>query len=90
MRRGNPSPKLNITLDRDTHRNILAAAARDAVSVSAWMTIAAREALQRRAGVGAVARWERQYGHLTAEEMNEACRAVRAQLRAPRTVRRPT
>jgi hypothetical protein len=36
MPRGNPSPKLAITVDPDIHENILAAAARDGVSVSAW------------------------------------------------------
>ena len=89
MPRGNPSPKLAITVDPDIHKNILAAAARDGVSVSAWMTAAAREALQRRAGLAAVALWEKQYGRLTSEEMNEARRSVRAQLRTSRTVRRP-
>jgi hypothetical protein len=89
MPRGNPSPKLTITIDPDIHENILAAAARDRVSVSAWMTSAAREALQRRAGLAAVALWERQHGRLTAEEMNEARRNVRAQIRASRTIRRP-
>jgi hypothetical protein len=54
MPRGNPSPRLAITIDPDIHQNILAAAARDRVSVSAWMTIAAREALQRRAGLAAI------------------------------------
>jgi hypothetical protein len=88
MPRGNPSPKLTITIDPDIHQNILAAAARDAVSVSAWMTIAARDALQRRSGLAAVALWEKQHGRLTAEEMNEARRNVRAQLRTPRMVRR--
>src|ERR1017187_5297942 len=44
MPRGNPSPKLAITIDPDIHENILAAAARDGVSVSAWMTAAARPA----------------------------------------------
>jgi len=83
-----PSPKLAITIDPDIHENILAAAARDGVSVSAWMTIAAREALQRRAGLAAVALWEKQHGRLTAEEMNEARRNVRAQLRTSRTVQR--
>ena len=81
MPRGNPSPKLAITIDPDVHENILAAAARDWVSVSAWMTSAAREALQRRAGLAAVALWEKQQGHLTTEEMNEARRNVRAQMR---------
>ena len=89
MPRGNPSPKLAITIDPDIHENILAAAARDRVSVSAWMTGAAREALQRRAGLAAVALWEAQHGRLTAEEMNAARRNVRAQIRTPRTIRRP-
>jgi hypothetical protein len=89
MPRGNPSPKLTITIDPDIHQGILAAAARDAVSVSAWMTNAARDALQRRAGLAAVALWEKQHGRLTAEEMSEARRNVRAQLRTSRTVRRP-
>jgi hypothetical protein len=88
MPRGNPSPKLAITIDPDIHENILAAAARDGVSVSAWMTLAAREALQRRAGLAAVARWEKQHGRFTTEEMNEARRSVRAQLLTSRTVRR--
>ena len=89
MPRGNPSPKLAITIDPDIHRNILAAAAREGVSVSAWMTTAAREALKRRAGLAAVAAWEEQHGRFTTEEMNEARGSVRAQLRASRTVRRP-
>ena len=89
MPRGNPSPKLAITVDPDIHENILVAAALDGVSVSAWMTTAAREALQRRAGLAAVALWEKQHGRFTAEEMIEARRSVRAQLRTSRTVRRP-
>ncbi len=89
MPRGNPSPKLAITIDPDIHERILRAAAREAVSVSAWMTAAARDALRRRAGLAAVALWERQHGRFTAEEMNEARRTVRAQLGNSRTVRRP-
>jgi hypothetical protein len=87
--RGNPSPKLAITIDPDVHENIVAAAAEDGVSVSAWMTSAAREALRRRAGLAAIAEWEKQHGRLTAEEMNEARRNVRAQLRTPRALRPP-
>jgi hypothetical protein len=89
MPRGNPSPKLAVTIDPEVHKNILAAAARDGVSVSAWMTVAAREALQRRAGLAAVAVWEKEHGRFTTEEMNEARRRVRAQLLASRTSRRP-
>lgn len=89
MPRGNPSPKLAITIDPDIHEGVLAAAARDRVSVSAWMTTAAREALRRRAGLAAVALWEKQHGRLTAEEMDTARRSVRAQLRTRQTARRP-
>lgn len=89
MPRGNRSPKLAITVDPGVHEGILAAAARDGLSVSAWMTIAARQALQRRAGLAAIALWERQHGRLSAGEMNEARRSVRAQLRTPRALRRP-
>ena len=69
MPRGNPSPKLAITVDPEIHKNILAAAARDGVSVSAWMTAAAREALQRRTGLAAVAQWERQHGRFAAPSL---------------------
>jgi len=88
MPRGNPSPKLAITIDPDIHANILAAAARDGVSVSAWMTAAARLELQRRAGLAAVALWEKQHGRFTAEEMEEARRRVRTQLQPSQPVRR--
>ena len=93
MPRGNPSPKLAITVDPQVHQDILAAAASDGVSVSAWMTGAAREALKRRTGLAAVALWERQHGRFTEEEMDEARRNVRAQLgtrrRTQPAVRRP-
>jgi hypothetical protein len=89
MPRGNPSPKLAITIDPKVHEKILAAAAREGVSVSAWMTSAAREALRRRAGLAAVAEWEKQHGLLSAEEMEDARRRVRAQWRTARTIRCP-
>lgn len=88
MPRGNPSPKLAITVDPDIHKQILAAAARDGMSVSAWMTAAARLSLQRRAGLAAVALWEKQHGRFTTEEINQARRRVLAQLRASRTAQR--
>lgn len=89
MPRGNPSPKLAITIDPDIHGDILTAAARDGVSVSAWMTAAARLALRRRAGLAAIEEWEKEHGRFTAEEMKESRRRVRAELRASRAVRRP-
>lgn len=85
MPRGKPSPKMAITVDPDVHEDILVAAARDGVSVSAWMTTAAREALRRRAGLAAVERWEKQHGRFTTEEMTEARRSVRAQVGKSRT-----
>jgi hypothetical protein len=87
MPRGNPSPKLAITVEPEVHRNILAAAAREGMNVSAWMTAAARDALQRRAGLSAVELWEKQHGRFSAEEMQEAKRRVRDQLRNPRKAR---
>jgi hypothetical protein len=80
MPRGNPPPKLAIPEDP---------AARDGVSVSACMTIAACQALQQRTGLAAVTRWEKQHGRLSAAEMNEARRNVRVQLRKSQTVRLP-
>ena len=88
MPRGNPSPKLAITVDPDVYEEVLTAAAHEKVSVSAWMTTAAREALKRRAGLAAVALWEKEHGRFTSEEMKEARRSVGAQLRRSRTVRR--
>ncbi len=90
MPRGNPSPKLAITVDPEVHESIITAAARDGLSISAWMTLAAREALQRRAGLAAVVLWEKQHGRLTEAEMEEARRRVRLELGKPRSVRRPT
>uniref|UniRef100_Q02AA1 CopG domain protein DNA-binding domain protein n=1 Tax=Solibacter usitatus (strain Ellin6076) TaxID=234267 RepID=Q02AA1_SOLUE len=81
MPRGNSFPKLAITIDPDIHDKILVAAARDKVSVSAWMTTSTREALQRRAGLAAVALWGKQHGRFTQEEMNEARRILLARLR---------
>ena len=89
MPRGKPSPKMAITVDPDVHQDILVAAARDKVSVSAWMTTAAREALRRRAGLAAVERWEKQHGRFTAQEMAEARQRVREQLGRARAARRP-
>lgn len=81
--------RAEITVDPEIHESILAAATCEGVSVSAWMTDAAREALQRRAGLAAVALWEKRHGPFTEAEMDEARRSVRAQLlRTPRRARR--
>lgn len=76
MPRGNPSPKLAITVDPDVHRQVLVASAEEGVSVSAWMTAAARHALLVRDGLRAVAEWEREHGQFTETELAAARRRV--------------
>jgi hypothetical protein len=74
--RGNPSPKLAITVDPDIHAQVLAAAEEEGVSISAWMTAAARRALRLRDGLAAVAEWEAEHGPLTDAELEAARRRV--------------
>ena len=88
MPRGNPWPKLAITIDPEIHRRVRAAVARSGVSVSAWMADAARFHLLRDAGLAAVAQWENEHGHFTEEEMAEARRRVEDQLHSPGTGQR--
>lgn len=84
MPRGRPSPKLAITVDPDVHKRVLDAAAEDDVSVSAWMTQAARSALALRDGLAAIDEWEAEQGRLTDTELVDARRAVAAQLAGAR------
>ena len=72
MPRGNPSPKLAISVDPQVHAQVIAAAAADGISVSAWMTDAARRALRVRDGLAAVAEWEAEHGPLTPAELARA------------------
>ena len=88
MPHGKRSPRLVITVDSEIHQNVIAAAAQEGISVSAWMTRAACEALQLRAGLAAVALWENQHGAFNKDEMDEACRVVRAQLASIPSARR--
>jgi len=85
--RGKPSPKLAITVDADVHDRVLDAAAAEGLSVSAWMTSAARRALLVRDGLAAVAEWEAEHGSLTEAELDAARRRVAAQVGA--TAARP-
>jgi hypothetical protein len=82
--RGNPSPKLAITVDPDVHQRVVDAAAAEGVSVSAWMTEAARRALVVGDGLAAVAEWERRHGTFTIDEMARARQRVAEELNAPR------
>ena len=79
MPRGNPSPKLAVRVDPEVHQGIVRAAQVDGVSVSAWITEAARRALLVRDGLAGVAEWEAEHGGLTAEEMSNAYARIREQ-----------
>lgn len=50
----------------------MAAAVDEGVSVSAWMTSAARRALLVRAGLLVVAEWEKEHGAFSEEELEAA------------------
>jgi hypothetical protein len=76
MPRGNPSPKLAITVDPEVYSQVIAAAEADGVSVSAWLTAAARRELRLRNGLAAVAEWEAEHGALTGEELARARRRM--------------
>jgi hypothetical protein len=79
MPRGRPSPKVAITVDPDVHEQVIAAAAEEGVSVSAWMTSAARRALLIRDGLRAVAEWEQEHGAFTEEDLAAARHRVAQQ-----------
>jgi hypothetical protein len=87
MPRGAPAVKLAITVDREVHARALRAAREDNLSLSAWMTDAARRVLRIRDGLEAVAEWEREHGPLTEEEVASARRRLRDQP-SRRTARR--
>jgi len=80
--RGKPSPKLAITVDADVHERVVDAAAAEGLSVSAWMTKAARRALLVRDGLAAVAEWEAEHGPLTESELAAAHQRVASQMGA--------
>lgn len=87
MPRGKPSPKLAITVDPEVHAGAVAAASEEGVSVSAWMTSAARRALLVRDGRKAVAEWEAEHGPLSETELADARRRVAEEFR--KLARRP-
>jgi hypothetical protein len=84
MPRGRPSPKMAITVDPEVHAGVIAAAAADGLSVSAWMTEAARRALVMRDGLAAVQEWESRHGAFTTEELDAARRRLTARVRRTR------
>jgi hypothetical protein len=74
--------KLAITVDAGVHAKLLRAARAEGVSVSAWMTDAARRALRVRDGLLGVREWEAEQGELTATEL--AAARARLATRRPR------
>jgi hypothetical protein len=87
MPRGRPSPKLAITVDPDVRDGVVEAAAAEGVSVSAWMTEAARRALLLRDGLAAVVEWEAEHGAFSDAELEEARARVTAEIRRSSTGR---
>jgi len=82
MPRGAPALKLAITVDRDVHAKVIKAAAEDKVSVSAWLTTAARHAIRIREGQVAVAQWEAEHGAFSEQELAAARKRVATAERA--------
>lgn len=80
MPRGNPSPKIAITVDPQVHDMATASADAEGVSLSAWITEAIRRRLQNEEGLRAVAEWELEHGAFTKEELSEAMREVTAEI----------
>jgi hypothetical protein len=72
---------LAITVDPQVHEQVMAAAAEEGLSVSAWMTAAARRALLVRDGLAAVAEWEAEQGALTDSELRSARERVADEIR---------
>jgi hypothetical protein len=87
MPRGNPAVKLAISVDSDVHAELMHAAEAEGLSISAWMTRAARRALRIRAGLAAVAAWEAEHGALTKDELESARRRLSKPRRAKRRTR---
>jgi hypothetical protein len=69
-------------VDPDVAEQVVVAAAQDGMSVSAWMTAAARSALLVRDGLLAVAEWEQEQGSLTEVELEAARKRVADELRS--------
>jgi len=76
MPRGSPAVKLAISVDAHVHAKVLDAARAEGLSISAWMTAAARRALLVRDGLLAVAEWEAEHGALTEQELETARRRI--------------
>jgi hypothetical protein len=70
------------------HGQVVAAAAAQGVSISAWMTDAAQKALRQQDGLAAVRAWEAQFGKLTPQELGDARKSLDSGSARPRGQRR--
>jgi len=66
------SPTIAVTMDPSLYGDVLSAEQSDGVSVSAWLTEAARRTVAIRRGLEAVAEWESLAGPLSEAEMDAA------------------
>lgn len=82
MPRGDPSPKLAITVTSQIRDMVVTAAADEGVSVSAWMTEAARRRLQIEDGLAAMREYELEHGAFTPEELAAARVRVAEEIQA--------
>lgn len=89
MPRGAPAAKIAITVDREVQAKVIKAAAEDRMSVSAWMTAAARHAIRLREGLAAVAAWEAEHGAFSEAELEAARERVISGATHRRARRRP-
>lgn len=64
--------KLSVALDEEVAAQVVRAAERAGMSVSAWLNHAAENELAIEAGHDAVREWEADHGMLTAEELAAA------------------
>lgn len=67
-----PVRKLSVAIDEEVAAAAAAAATRHGMSLSAWLTKAASNALAIEEGLAAVASWEAEHGALTADELAAA------------------
>ena len=72
MPRGSPGTKLAISMSQQIRDMVVASATADGVSVSAWITEAARRRLLIEDGLAAMREFELEEGAFTAEELAEA------------------
>lgn len=64
--------KRSVALDKDVADAVVKAAKEEGVSVSAWLSEAAKKQLKIHQGLQAIREWEEEFGPITEEEIAEA------------------